>query len=106
MFVHVHSHLEIVFAVHYSTMPDTDLSDSDVEYVPSDGVSDDSDSSGESDCEYDSDEDFVDYVEAVVDCGWSFMCEWLGAWAGRVTLVWAEGCGGAALWPCWCYQYT
>ena len=50
-------------------MSDQASTDSDSEYVPGLGDSDDSDESWDSDCEYDSDDDIPDDVEPVVDQG-------------------------------------
>ena len=56
-------------------MSDEALSDSDSEYLPGLGDSGDSDESCDSDCEYISDDDILDDVEAVVDKGWRFMSD-------------------------------
>ena len=61
------------FFSRFRAMSDQVSTDSDTEYVPGLGDSDDSDESSESDCEYDSDDDIPDEVGPVIDEGWVFM---------------------------------
>ena len=60
------------FLSQYRAMSDRHSTDYGSDYVPE---HENSDVSGESDCDYDSDDDFLDDIERVVEQGWTFMAD-------------------------------